>query len=189
MRTLSNMEHSFDRVNHVRFVFDLGDEIEENVTDLFRVVFLERDVDAGGKDSARLDDEIVGEMRMVFHDPERADGIVFVEFGTDGDPFAGDGEQYDLTRAVEQEIADHRDQDECDRHERAVRIERVADDHYEREDDPCPGSFRFQDRWHVLERFPPQDDVVGVEILKFIIEILFFERLGRFRLMLKQARV
>lgn len=115
-----------------------GELCGEEAPDGFVVEVGEGNMDMRRQDPGRPDREEIVERRISV-DEERSDGIVGVEFVVREDAAVGQREPVLLGFGGMHEIADDANQDEGDRHQGAVGIERPGDDEDEQcgQDDTC----------------------------------------------------
>src|SRR3989344_3087472 len=114
-----------------------GNEVVEYVAEDIGIDGRRGDMDRRDQSAVGADAQDILERRFGV-DEEGFDGIELVEFIAGDDAFGGDQERQDARLAIEREVADDADQDERDRHERAVGIEGVRDDSDEKRRDDHP---------------------------------------------------
>lgn len=100
----------------------------------------------GGDYPSDVENEMFGEMRMSLDDPERSDRLIVIELSPDGDAFLGDPVFRRLAWTAEEQVPGHPDEDERDRHDRAVCEDGIGDDYDECEHDPDHEVLRFEKR-------------------------------------------
>lgn len=124
------MQHFLQSVNYCRLVFFLGDELNEEFAEFVGRYVTDGDVDERGKDAVRMDAEDTLERRLAM-DPERVDILESVERFAADQTLVGDHELEFARVTGDEKIADDTDQDENDRHERAIGKDGVGDDERE----------------------------------------------------------
>ena len=120
------MQQSLQNVNHARIVGLLGELYGQEASDGFVVEVGEGNMDMRRQDAGGPDREEVFE-RWIGMDEERSDGVVGVEFIVGEDAAVGQRETVLLGLGDMHQIADDADQDEGNRHHRAIGIERPRD--------------------------------------------------------------
>ncbi len=126
------MQQSLQNVNQARVMGLFGELCSQEAADGFVVEVGEGDMDMRRQDASGPDREEVFERRISM-DEERSDGIVGVEFIVREDAAVGQRETVLLGLGDMHQVADDADQDESDRHQRAIGIERPGDN----EDKEC----------------------------------------------------
>lgn len=135
-------------------MFFFGDEFIERVTQNIDIHRHSGDMDIGDEFARGLDAQDVFKWRIGV-DEERLERIKFVEFIAGDDAFSGDQKGKYTRLAVEREIADDADEDECDGHKRAIGIEGVGDDSDEENSDDDARA-RTELQWLMFRSLPTE---------------------------------
>lgn len=138
-------------------MFLFGNEFVERVAQNIDVDGLDGDMDIGDEFAGGPDTEDVFERRISV-DEERCEGIELIEFVAGDDAFDRHEKSDDARFTVQGKVSDDTDQDESDRHQRAIGIQGVADDSDEEYRDDRPRAWSELERF-VLRRLPVQEDL------------------------------
>jgi hypothetical protein len=133
------MEHFLDDVNHPRFLFLLGDILEENFAHSVMIEVAQWKMDKGRENTVRVNAEDVFEGCLI-KNPKRVNVFKSVEIATDDDTLTSDDE-LDIGRVFgEEEITDHPDQNKRDSHEGTIGKEGIGDHHKKNDSGDNDGS-------------------------------------------------